>query len=92
MAVVFESLIKVGEDGMWFIELKDTLGDRVVLCHDLEEYFAKIEDFGADYGGTIDEVKWTKDESVPPHVMDELRLEMSKHQADIEKNKAEKQK
>ena len=90
MAVVFESLIKIDDEGKWFIELKDTVDERVAICYDLDEYSQKVEDFGGDYGGNIDEVKWSKDENVPPHVMDEIRLEMSKHQEDIEKSKAEK--
>ena len=89
MAVVFESLIKIDEEGKWFIELKDTVDGRVAMCHDLDEYSQKVEDFGGDYGGNIDEVKWSKDENVPPHTMDEIRLEMSKHQEDIEKQKEE---
>ena len=87
MAVIFESRIKIDEDGKWFIELRDTVVDRIEVCHDLDEYSQKVEDFGGDYGGHIDEVKWSKDENVPPHTMDEIRLEMSKHQEDIEKQK-----
>ncbi|OIP54856.1 MAG: hypothetical protein AUK54_05370 [Helicobacteraceae bacterium CG2_30_36_10] len=91
MAVIFESLIKVDEEGKWFIELSDSLGDRTAICYDLDEYSQRVEDFGGDYGGNIDEVRWSKDENVPPHTMDEIRLEMSRHQEDIEKNKAENQ-
>jgi len=87
MAVVFESLIKVDAENKWFIELTDTVDGRIALCHDLDEYSQKVEDFGGDYGGNIDEVKWAKDDNVPPHIMDEIRLEMSKHQEDIEKSK-----
>ena len=90
MAVVFESLIKVDDEGKWFIELTDTVDGRVAICEDLDEYSQKVEDFGADYGGNIDEVKWSKDENVPPHTMDEIRLDMSKHQEEIEKEKAER--
>ena len=89
MAVVFESQIKIDEDGKWYIELRDTVVDRVAICQDLDEYSQKVEDFGADYGTHIDEVKWAKDDNVPPHTMDEIRLEMSKHQEEIEKQKAE---
>lgn len=89
MAVVFESLIKVNEDGGWYIELTDTVDGRVAICEDLDEYSQKVEDFGGDYGGNIDEVKWSKDDNVPPQTMDEIRLEMSKHQEEIEKQKAE---
>ena len=90
MGVVFESLIKINEEGKWYIELTDTVDGRVAICEDLDEYSQKVEDFGGDYGGNIDEVKWSKDDNVPPHTMDEIRLEMSKHQEDIEKSNAEK--
>ena len=89
MAVVFESLIKIDEDGKWFIELKDTVDERMATCLDLDEYSQKVEDFGADYGGNVDEVRWSKDDDVPPHVMDEIRFEMSRHQEDLEKLKAQ---
>ena len=89
MAVVFESIIKVKEDGAWFIELIDTLLNKHAICLDLDEYSQKVEEFGAAYGGHIDEVKWSKDANVAPQTMDEIRLEMSKHQEDIEKNKTE---
>jgi len=89
MAVVFEALIKINEEGKWFVELTDTVDGRVAVCEDLDEFSQKVEDFGGDYGGNIDEVKWSKEENVPPHTMDEIRLEMSKHQEEIEKQKAE---
>ena len=89
MAVVFESLIKVDEKGKWFIELTDTVDGRMAVCHDLNEYSQKVEDFGGDYGGNIDEVKWIKDENVPEHAMDELRVKMAEHRTEIEENTGE---
>ena len=89
MGVVFESCIKVDPDGKWYIVLKDTLNDKIAVCRDLDEYSQKIEELGAEYGANIDEVKWSKDDNVPPHTIDELRLEMSRHQEDIEKQKKE---
>lgn len=91
MGVIFESNIKVDPDGSWYIVLTDTVDDRTAVCRDLDEYSQKVEDFGADYGGNIDEVKWSKDDDVPPQTMDEIRLEMSRHQEDIEKAKANKE-
>lgn len=88
MAVVFESLIKIDENGEWFIQLIDTVDGRVVLCNNLDEFSQKVEELGSDYGGHIDEVKWSKDENVPESIMNEIRLEMSKHQEKIEKEKA----
>jgi hypothetical protein len=87
MGVVFESCIKVDPDGKWYIVLKDTLNDKIAVCRDLDEYSQKIEELGAEYGANIDEVKWSKDDNVPPHTIDELRLEMSRHQEEIEKQK-----
>jgi len=86
MSVIFESCIKVDPDGKWYITLTDTVDNRVEVCRDLDEYSQKVEDFGSDYGGNIDEVKWSKDDDVPPQTIDEIRLEMSKHQEDINNN------
>jgi hypothetical protein len=55
----------------------------------MDEYSQKIEDFGADYGGHIDEVKWSKDDDIHPSVMDEIRFEMARQQEDLEKAKEE---
>jgi hypothetical protein len=84
--VVFESTIKMvdGSKEDWYIELKDTVDERVELCADLREYSKKVEELGGDYGGNIDEVIWMKDENVPLPVMDEIRFEMSKLQREIE--------
>jgi predicted RNase H-like HicB family nuclease len=76
MAVVFEANIKVDEDEKWFIELRDMVDGRVTLCHTIEELEEKIELFGEDYGGHIDEVKWSKDDNVLPFVMDDIRVKM----------------
>ncbi|MCW8895265.1 hypothetical protein [Sulfurimonas sp.] len=86
MSVIFESTIKMaaGSNEDWYIELKDTVDDRVEICADLSEYSKKVEEFGADYGGNIDEVKWMKDDNVPLPVMDSIRFEMSKLQKEIE--------
>ena len=89
MGVVFQSHIKINPDGKWYIVLTDTVDNRVAVCHDLDEYSQKVEDFGADYGANIDEVKWSKDDDVPPQTIDEIRLEMSKHQEDIDNNTQE---
>jgi len=90
MAVVFESLIIVDDEGKWFIELTDTVDGRVAICEDLDEYSQKVEDFGDDYGGNIDEVQWSKDDDVPPHLMDAIRQEMANIQAEIEEKTGEK--
>lgn len=89
MAVIFEAIIKIDEDSKWYIELKDTVDDRVAICFDVDEFSQKVEDFGSDYGGNIDEVKWGKDDNVPPHVMDEIRIEMAKQQEELEEKRGE---
>ena len=92
MSVIFESTIKMAEGSNedWFIELRDTVDDRVEICADLKEYSKKVEELGADYGGNIDEVKWMKDDNVPLVVMDNIRFEMSKLQAEIEEETGKK--
>ena len=89
MAVIFTSTIKMDEENNWFIELKDMVDDRVAVCKDMEEYAAKVEDYGSDYGGNIDAVNWYKDDNVPEYVMDEIRQKMSDHKAEIEETNGE---
>jgi len=92
MSVIFESTIKMAEGSNedWFIELRDTVDDRVEICADLKEYSKKVEELGADYGGNIDEVRWIKDDNVPLPIMDTIRFEMSKLQAEIEEETGKK--
>ena len=82
--VVFTSIIKVNENNEWYIELTDTTDDRVEICKDIDEYKIKFEAMGEEYGGNIDEVKWSQDANVPPQHIDEIRMEMSKLQAEVE--------
>ncbi len=89
MSVVFESVIKIDTMGEWFIELTDTVDGRVELCTSMEEFSEKVQELGNDYGGNIDEVKWSKDDNVPANVMNEIREEMAKQQADIEEQTGE---
>ncbi|MEA3331797.1 MAG: hypothetical protein U9Q29_08910 [Campylobacterota bacterium] len=89
MSVIFEAVIKVDEDLNWFIELTDTVDGRVHNCLDINEFSKQVEEFGNDYGGNIDEVKWSKDDNVPPQAMDEIRGLMAAQQAEIEELKKE---
>ena len=84
MAVVFESTIKMNNNLEWYIEVKDTVDGRVKECKDLEEFSKSIEELGADYGGHVDEVKWSKDTNVPEQVIDEIRVKMAEQRAEIE--------
>ena len=77
--VVFEALVKNDENGGWFIELKDTVDGRVVICKDLKEFEVKIQELGSDYGGRVDEVKWISDESLSPQNMQEVRVGMMEY-------------
>ncbi len=90
--VTFTSTIKLDDSDKWFIELRDITDpddERVEVCFDLDEYETKIEEMGADYGGHIDEVKWLKDENVPPFILDEIRLKMAEQRAKIEEKLGE---
>ena len=84
MSVVFESVIKCNKLGFAYIELKDTVDGRVEICNDLEEFSKKIEELGSDYGGRIDEVKWSADANVPQSEIDKIKLAMQKYQEDME--------
>ncbi len=79
MAVVFEALVKNSKDGGWFIELKDTVDGRVVICKDLNEFEIKIQELGNDYGGRVDEVRWISDKNLTPENEQELRVGMMKY-------------
>jgi len=81
---MFEATIKMDDTDGWYIELKDTVDGSAESCLNIEELEAKIEEFGKDYGGHIDEVKWLKDDDVLPPVMDEIRVMMSLQRAKIE--------
>jgi len=89
MSVIFTSTIKMADDQTWYIELKDMVDQRIEICKDMDEYSQKVEDLGSDYGGNIDSVNWYKDDNVPEHVMDTIRMEMAKHQAEIEEKLGE---
>jgi len=77
--VVFEALVKNSENGGWFIELKDTVDGRMVVCKDLKEFEIKIQELGNDYGGRIDEVKWISHESLSPQNMQKVRVGMMEY-------------
>ena len=92
MGVVFTSTIKVDDTGKWFIEIEDVTDETDVrreVCFDIGEYETKIEAMGDEYGGHIDEVKWLKDENVPPVVLDEIRVQMAEQRAKIEEKTGE---
>ena len=89
MGVVFEAKICVNEDDTWFIELKDMVVGKVMLCNNLEELETNIELLGETYGGHVDEVRWLKEESVPEIIMDELRVKMAEHREKIETQRGE---
>ena len=84
MAVVFEATIKMDDTDNWYIELKDTVDGRVESCLSIEELEKKVEEFGQDYGGHVDEVRWLKDDDILPPVMDDVRLKMAEQRTKIE--------
>ncbi|MFT5835282.1 MAG: hypothetical protein ACI9RG_000167 [Sulfurimonas sp.] len=84
MSLIFESVIKVDENNEWFIQLTDTSDGRVEICKNMDEYKEKFEQMGEDYGGNVDEVKWSQDDNVAPQHIDEIRQAMSKLQTEVE--------
>lgn len=87
--VVFEAIIRSDKVGGWFIELKDTIDGRVEICKDMDEFEEKIEAMGDDYGGHIDEVRWSKEDDLHPAILDEIRLIMAEKRAKIEEERGE---
>jgi len=79
MAVKFISTIKEDGLGGWFIELLDTLDNRVATCKDTASYEDAIEQMGDDYGGDI-EVEWKKDDNVTIAHFEEVKIEIAKYQ------------
>ncbi len=80
MSVIFESNIKVNEDGSWYIELIDTSDGESIICNSTDEYEKKYEELSEPYGGMVDEVKWTKSDNLRPDHFDEIRLWMAELQ------------
>ena len=85
MSVIFEAKIKNRGEGPddWFIELTDTVDNRVEICNDLEEFSTKIEEMGIDYGGKIDEVKWFQDKNITDEQYSEINAGMRKYQEEL---------
>jgi len=79
MAVKFISHVDEDKLGNWFIELTDTLGERTVICKDLDEYKEKIEELGDEYGNDI-EVVWTKSKTLSPKNYQDLNDKMAQLQ------------
>ena len=79
MAVKFVSTIKEDGIGGWYIELVDTLDNRVATCKDIKQYEDAIEQMGDDYGSDV-EVEWKKDENVTIAHFEEVRMAISSYQ------------
>ena len=87
MSVIFEARIKNrGESPHdWYIELTDTLSNKNEVCNNLEEFSKKIEEFGAEYKGQIDEVKWSKDDNITQDQYSQINSGMRKYQEELNK-------
>jgi hypothetical protein len=87
MSVVFEAKIKnrgvLPQD--WFIELTDTVSNKKAECNNLEEFSKKIEEFGVEYKGKIDEVKWSKDDNITQDQYSDVNAGMRKYQEELNK-------
>lgn len=83
MAVKFISHVEENENGKWFIQLTDTLGEETVICNDLDEYKKNIEDMGEKYANDI-EVVWTKSKTLSPASYQDLNEKMALLQKEYE--------
>lgn len=83
MAVKFISHVNENGNGNWFIELTDTLGEKTLICKDLQEYKKNIEELGSVYANDI-EVVWTKSKTLSPKSYQDLNGKMAQLQKEYE--------
>ena len=88
MAVKFISTIKEDGIGGWYIELLDSLENRVAACKNIKQYEDAVEQMGDEYGGDI-EVQWKKDENVTIVHFEEVKMEIGKYQQSYNKEAME---
>ncbi len=86
MRIIFEAIVKENGIGGWYIEIKDTISNRLEKCNDLEEFSNTIEKMGEEYGGRIDEVKWQVDSNVTTEHLSEVKMKMSNYYKEIFNN------
>jgi hypothetical protein len=86
MMVIFEAIIKNDGLGGWFIELNDTVSNNKAICKNVKELEEKVEDFGSEYGGHVDEIKWIKDDDVSEQCMNEIRIQMEEYRDLLNQN------
>jgi len=84
--VIFEAIIKNDGLGGWFIELNDTVSNNKAICKNVKELEEKVEDFGSEYGGHVDEIKWIKDDDVSEQCMNEIRIQMEEYRDLLNQN------
>ena len=89
--VVIESVIKSNPLGRWYIELSDTMKEESMeICLDINEYAAKIEMMGEEYGEDV-AVEWSSDDNVTPVQINEVRMQIMAYEAEVEAQKAKEQ-
>ncbi|AXH15861.1 hypothetical protein [Malaciobacter mytili] len=86
MRIIFEAIVKENGIGGWYLEIKDTMSNRVEKCNDLEEFSFTIEKMGEDYGGHIDEVKWQVDSNVTAEHLSEVKAKMANYYKELFNN------
>ena len=84
--VIFEAIIKNDGLGGWFIKLNDTVSNNKAICKNVKELEEKVEDFGSEYGGHVDEIKWIKDDDVSEQCMNEIRIQMEEYRDLLNQN------
>ena len=88
MSVIINSTIKTNALGRWYIELNDTTEeDHMLICLDVNEYAAKIEEIGQEYGNDI-EIAWSSADDVSPEQINEVRMQMNAYEAEREAREA----
>lgn len=77
MAVKFISYVDEKSPGDWFIKLTDTLGEKDIICNNLDEYQKNLEEMADDYGNEI-EVVWNKSKTLSIKSFNDLSEKMEK--------------
>ncbi len=75
MGALFQATIKMNANlNGWYIELLDMEEGSLHECDDLDLFEAKLTELARNYNNEIEEVRWLKDDNVPPLYLNEVRL------------------
>lgn len=83
MEIIFIATIKNGQNGSWYIELKDPIENVTADCHDLKDFEMELLGMTSLYDGKIDGVNWEVDDDVSDEQFLEVQNEMVRIQGEL---------